>query len=158
MSCIVGSPSSVLLNRPRHQILENCIRACLKYGQPLTQKMFMLSPFKNWRFWFPYILNFWQKNPKEIKKSWILVNSWCFCLTFYANLMSDVKKKRLKFLFITPLILLINMSMRLFRWTVKLIKTEKFIVTPKTKNQTLKFFSALFNNRYKFIIRWKYRS
>ena len=52
------------------------------------------------------------------KKSWFLVNSRCFCFAFHANLMSDGKKKRLKFLFITPLILLINMSISLFRWTV----------------------------------------
>ena len=33
-------------------------RACLKNGQHLTQKKLMRSPFKNWCFWFPCILNF----------------------------------------------------------------------------------------------------
>ena len=61
---------------------------------------------------------FFEKKNKEIKKSWFLVNCCCFCFAFHANLMSDGKKKRLKFLFITPLILLINMSISLFRWTV----------------------------------------
>ena len=74
-----------------------------------------------------------RKKNKEIKKSWFLVNSCCFCFAFHANLMSDGKKKRLKFLFITPLILLINMSISLFRWTVYLIKTQKFFATKTTK-------------------------
>ena len=38
--------------------LDNTRRACLKNGQRLTQKHFMRSSFKNWCFWFPYILNF----------------------------------------------------------------------------------------------------
>ena len=57
---------------------------------------------------------------RKKSKKWktFLVNSRWFCFAFHANLMSDGKKKRLKFLFITPLILLINMSISLFRWTV----------------------------------------
>ena len=39
----------------------------------------------------------------------------------------------LKFLFITPLILLINMSISFFRWIVYLIKTQKFFPTKTTK-------------------------
>ena len=34
------------------------LRASLKNGQHLTQKIFLLSSFKNWCFSFPYILNF----------------------------------------------------------------------------------------------------
>ena len=102
-------------------------RACLKNGQHLTQKNFMLSPFKNWSFWFPYILT------KKYKKSWFLVNSCCFWFAIHANLMSDGKKKRPKFLFMTSLILLINMSISLFRWTVWLIKTQKFFATKTAK-------------------------
>ena len=68
---------------------------------------------------FEFLISWiFRKKNKEIKKSWFLVNSRCFCFAFHANLMSDGKKKRLKFLFITPLILLINMSISLFRWTV----------------------------------------
>ena len=104
--------------------------ACLKNGQQLTQKVFMPSFFKNWSFWFPYILNFEKKTKKKKR---FLVNSRCFCFAFHANLMSDGKKKRLKFLFITPLILLINMSISLFRWTVQLIKTQKVFATKTTK-------------------------
>ena len=59
-----------------------------------------------------------RKKKQRNKKSWFLVNSRCFCFAFHANLMSDGKKKRLKFLFITPLILSINMSISLFWWTV----------------------------------------
>ena len=33
-------------------------RACLTNGQNLTQKIFVQYPFKNWCFWFPYILKF----------------------------------------------------------------------------------------------------
>ena len=65
--------------------------------------------------WF--FLFFW-KNSKEIKKGRFLVNSDCFCFAFHANLISDGKKKRLTCLFTAPLILLINMSSSLFRWTV----------------------------------------
>ena len=32
--------------------------ACLKNGQHLTQEIFMLPLFKNWCFWFLYVLNF----------------------------------------------------------------------------------------------------
>ena len=45
---------------------QSAIWVCLKNGQHLTPKIFMLSPFKNWCFWFPYILNF-QKKIKEMK-------------------------------------------------------------------------------------------
>ena len=113
-------------------LLDTLDRACLKNGQHLTQNIFMRSPFKNWCFWFPYILNFLQKK-QEIKQSWFLVNSCCFCFAFHANLMSDGKKKTLTFLFITPLPLLINMSVSLFRWTVQLIKSQKFFDTNTTK-------------------------
>ena len=45
------------------QLLRNyrrkfCHRACLTNGQNLTQKIFVQYPFKNWCFWFPYILKF----------------------------------------------------------------------------------------------------
>ena len=40
-------------------------RACLKNGQHVTQSSFMLSSFKNWCFWFPYILNFFFKKAKK---------------------------------------------------------------------------------------------
>ena len=110
----------------------NYARACLKNGQHLTQKNFMLFAFRNRCFWFPFIRNFQKKN-KEITKSWFLVNSRCFCFAYHANLMSAGKKKRLTFLFITPLILLINMSISLFRGTVQLIKTQTFFATKTTK-------------------------
>ena len=99
----------------------------------------MLSPFKNWCFWFPYILNF-QKKQQRNKKNWFLVNSCLFWFAFHANLMSDGKKKRLKFLFITPLILLINTSISLFRWTLQLIKTYK-------DNRVTQYNSGEQNNR-----------
>ena len=31
---------------------------------------------------------------RQRKKNWFLVNSLCFCFAFYANLMSDGKKKK----------------------------------------------------------------
>ena len=53
-------------------------RACLKNGQHLTQKFFMLSPFKNWCFWFPYILNFQKKKQRNKKK----VDFWSVLAVF----------------------------------------------------------------------------
>ena len=55
-----------------------------------------------------------------------------FLISFYPE-FSDGKKKRLIFLFVTLLILLVNMSISLFRWTVKLIKTQKFFAAKTTK-------------------------
>ena len=97
----------------------------------LGPKTFYAIPFQKLVFLtslYPEILEKKQRN----KKSWFLVNSPCFCFAFHANLMSDWKRKRLKLLFITPLILLINMSISLFWWTVYLIKTQKSSTT-KTK-------------------------
>ena len=65
---------------------------------------------------------FREKKQRNKTKSWYLVNSCCFRFAFHGNLMSDGKKKRPKLLFITPLILLINMSISLFRWRIWLIK------------------------------------
>ena len=79
---------------------------------------------------YPEIL---ERKKQRNKKSWFLVNSCCFRFAFHANLMSGRKKKRLKFLFITQLILLINMSISLFQLTVQLIKTQQFFVTKRTK-------------------------
>ena len=82
---------------------------------------------------FDFLLSGIFRKNKEITKSWFLVNSRCFCFAYHANLMSAGKKKRLTFLFITPLILLINMSISLFRGTVQLIKTQTFFATKTTK-------------------------
>ena len=83
---------------------------------------------------FDFLISWiFRKKKQRNKKSWFLVNSPCFCFAFHANLMSDGKEKRLKFLFITPLILLIDTSISLFRWTVQLITTQKFFVTETTK-------------------------
>ena len=142
----------------------------------LDPKVFCVIPFQKLVFLVSVYPEFWEKKNKEIKISWILVNSYCFCFT-HANLMLDEKKKRLEFLFITPLLLLMNMSISLFRWTVQLIKTPKFFITKTTKlcsiilvSKIIEFyrynvneksntsvFSALFSNRYKFINQWKYR-
>ena len=138
-------------------------------------KRFYAIPFQKLVFWVSLCPTFLGK--KTNKKSWFLVNSRCFCFAFHANLMSGGKAKRLKFLFIAPLILLIKMSISLFWWTLQPIKTQKFFVTKTTKlcsynsgeqnsrilslhrKQKIKhFFSALFNSRYKFINPWKYRS
>ena len=78
-------------------------------------KNFYVVPFQKFDFLISWIF---RKKSKKQKKSWFLVNSRCFCFDFHANLMSDGKKKRLKYLFITSLRLLINMSISLFRWTV----------------------------------------
>ena len=75
-----------------------------------------LSKFGVFGFLIPWI--FRKKTQRNKKKSWFLVISCCFCFVFHANLMSDGKKERLKFLFITPLILLISMLISLFRWIV----------------------------------------
>ena len=55
------------------------------------QKILCYPPLKNGVliFLYPECL----ENNKEIKKSWFLVNSGCFCSASYANLMSDGKKK-----------------------------------------------------------------
>ena len=81
-------------------------------------KNFYVVPFQKLVFLISLYPEFLEKNQRNKKKNWFLVNSRCFCFAFHANLMSDGKKKRLKFLFITSLILLINMSVTLFRWTV----------------------------------------
>ena len=83
----------------------------------LDPKHFYAIPFQKLMFLIPLYPEFFAKKTRN-KTKLILVNSCCFCFAFHANLMSDGKKKRLKFLFITPLILLINMSISLFRWTV----------------------------------------
>ena len=80
----------------------------------LDPKFFYAIPFQKLVFLISLYPEFLGKKNKEIKKVDFLVNSRCFCFTFHANLMSDGKKKRLKFLFITPLTLLINMSISLF--------------------------------------------
>ena len=83
---------------------------------------------------FDFLLSWiFRKKEQRNKKSWFLVNSRCFCFAFHAILMSDGKKKRLIFLFVTPLILLVNMSISLFRWTVQLIMTRKFFSTKTAK-------------------------
>ena len=97
---------------------------------------------------------FLEKKNKKTKKTWFLVNSSFFCFAFHANLMSDGKKRRLKFLFITSSILLINMSISLFRWTVQVIKTQKLFATKTTKLCSIILVSSI----YKFINPWKYRS
>ena len=81
------------------------------------KKMYAI-PFQKLVLLISLYPEFLEKKNKEIKKSWFLVNSRCFCFAFHANLTSDGKNKRLKFLFITLLIWLINMSISLFRWTV----------------------------------------
>ena len=93
------------------------------YG--LFEKLSTLDPINFYAILFQKLVflislyrGFLEKKNKEIKKGWFLVNSSCFCFAFHANLMSDGKKKRFKYLFKTPLILLINMSISLFRWTV----------------------------------------
>ena len=68
---------------------------------------------------FDFLISWiFRKKTKKYKNSWLLVSSRCFCFAFHANLMSTGKKERLKFLFITPIILLINMPISLFGWTV----------------------------------------
>ena len=84
-------------------------------------KKFLCNPFSKIGALIYLYPEFLEKK-KQIKKSWFLVNSQCFCFAFHANLTLDGKNKRLKFLFITPLILLINMSISLFRWRIWLIK------------------------------------
>ena len=90
-------------------------------------------PFQKLVFLISLYPEFLEKKNKEIKKSWFLVNSRCFCFAFHANLMSDGKKKRFEFLFITAVILLIIKSISLFRWTVWLMKTQKFFATKTAK-------------------------
>ena len=63
---------------------------------------------------FYFLITWTLRKKNKGKKNWFLVNSRCFCFSFHANLMSDIKKNRLKFLFMTPLILLINLSISLF--------------------------------------------
>ena len=66
--------------------------ACLKNGQHLTQKIFMLYPFKNKCFWFSLYPEFLEeKKQRNIKK---LVSSHCFCFGFHANLISDGKERK----------------------------------------------------------------
>ena len=89
-------------------------------------------PFQKLVFLITLYPEFLEKN-KEIIKSWFLVSSRCFCFAFHANLMSDGKKERLTFLFITPLILLIHMLISLFQWKAWLINTQKFFVTKTAK-------------------------
>ena len=104
----------------------------MKNGQNLTQKIwcYRLTKIGVFGFLISWIFGKKQRNKKQ---SWFLVNSRFFYFTFHANLMSDGKEKRLKFLFITPLILLIDTSIILFRWTVQLITTQKFFVTKTAK-------------------------
>ena len=108
-------------------------------GSTLDPKTFYAIAFQKLVFLISLYPEFYEikKEIKEIKIIKVimlfLVNSRCFCFAFHPNLMSDAKKKRLKFLFITPLILLINMSISLFRWTVQLIKTQKFFATKTAK-------------------------
>ena len=100
----------------------------------LDPKKFYAIPFQRLVFLVSLYSEFLENKNKEIKKSWFLVNSRCFCFAYHANLMSDGKKKRLTFLFLTPLILLINfVSISLFRWTVQLVETQKFYVTKTAK-------------------------
>ena len=56
-------------------------------------KNFYAILFQKLVSWFLYILNFYKKS-KEIKKSWFLVNSRCFCFAFDANLMLKGKKEK----------------------------------------------------------------
>ena len=90
---------------------QSAIWFCLKNGQHLTPKILCYPLSKIGVFDF-LISSIFRKKSKKWKTS--LVNSRWFCFAFHANLMSDGKKKRLKFLFISPLILLINMSISLF--------------------------------------------
>ena len=99
----------------------------------LDPKTFYAIPFQKLVFLIYCYLEVLGKRQSNKKKSWFLVNYRCFCFAFHANLMSDGKKQRLIVLFLTLLILLVNMSISLLRWTVKLIKTQKFFAAKTTK-------------------------
>ena len=67
---------------------------------------------------FGFLISWIFRKKNRNKKKLIFGQFSLFCFTFHANLMSDGKKKRLEFLFLTSIILLINMSISFFRWTV----------------------------------------
>ena len=75
-------------------------------------KMFLCYPFEKLVLLISLYSEFLKKKQRN-KKIWFSVNSRFFCFAFHANLMSDEKKKRLKFLFMTPLILLMSMSINM---------------------------------------------
>ena len=72
--------------------------------------------------------------------------------------MLDGKKERLKFLFVTRLMLSISMSISLFRWTAQLIKTQKFFATKTTElcsiilvNKIIEFYRYTKNKKTKHL-------
>ena len=100
------------------KILKNSYLSLFEKWSTIDPKKFYVIPFQKLVFLISLYPEFLEKRQRN-KKSWFLVNSRCFCFVFYANLVLDGKKKRLEFLFMTPLIFLINMSISFFRWTYR---------------------------------------
>ena len=129
---MIAKNNSCFLHLKQATFIHYLILGLLEKWSTIDPKNVYTIPFQNLLFLIFLYPEFLEKKQRN-KKSSFLVNSRCFCFAFHANLMSDGKKKRLKFLFITPLMLLINMSISLFRWTVYLIKTQKLFATTTTK-------------------------
>ena len=85
----------------------------------LDPKNFYAIPFPKLVFFISFYPEFLEKKNKEIKKKYQQLIFWSFIAVFVSSSMLILcwaeKKKKLTFLFITPLILFINMSISLFR-------------------------------------------